>query len=62
MADILSLSRARKAKTAAGERASAAANRLKHGRTKAESAQQAAERTRQQTRLSQARRAPASDR
>ena len=62
MAAILSLSRARKTKTAATERATAAANRLKHGRTKAESAQQAAERTLQQTRLTQARREPESDR
>jgi hypothetical protein len=42
MADILSLSKARKAKAKAGKDASAEANRLKFGRTKAEKAEAAA--------------------
>lgn len=42
MADILSFSRARKAKAKAGKEAAAQANRLKFGRTKAEKAEAAA--------------------
>lgn len=44
MADILSLSRARKAKQRSDKEAHAEANRLKFGRTKAEKAQDRAER------------------
>jgi hypothetical protein len=42
VADILSLSRARKAKAKAGKQTAAQANRLKFGRTKAEKAEAAA--------------------
>ncbi len=62
MADILSLSRARKAKTRAAERASAAANRLSHGRSKAESAHDAALRALDGSRLDQIRREREDDR
>lgn len=43
MADIVSLSKARKAKARADKDATAAANRLSFGRTKAEKAKAAAE-------------------
>lgn len=46
MADILSLSKARKAKARAQKEAAAAENRLKFGRTKDEKAQAALERER----------------
>jgi hypothetical protein len=36
MGEIVNLNRARKARAKAGEQAEAAANRVKHGRTKAE--------------------------
>ncbi|HWA17524.1 MAG TPA: DUF4169 family protein [Devosia sp.] len=42
MADILSLSKARKSKARADKDAAAEANRLKYGRTKAEKAKDAA--------------------
>jgi Domain of unknown function (DUF4169) len=45
MADILSLSRARKAKNRVEKDATAAANRAKFGRTKAEKAKAAAEKS-----------------
>jgi hypothetical protein len=43
MADILSLSKARKSKARTAKEASAAANRLSFGRTKAQKARDAAE-------------------
>lgn len=43
MADIINLSRARKGKQRAADRAVAAENRARHGRTKAEKAREAAE-------------------
>lgn len=43
MADILSLSKARKARTRAQKQARAAENRVKFGRTKAEKQREAAE-------------------
>ena len=46
MADILSLSKARKAKVRAKKDAAAEANRAKFGRTKAEKLQDAAEKAR----------------
>jgi hypothetical protein len=45
MADIFSLSKARKAKARAGKEAAAAANRLSFGRTKAEKARDKADKT-----------------
>ena len=45
LADILSLSKARKAKARAGKDAQAAENRVKFGRTKAEKAKAAAEKS-----------------
>lgn len=45
MADILSLSKARKTRARAEKDATAEANRLKHGRTKAEKAKDAAEKS-----------------
>lgn len=45
MADILSLSKARKAKARAGKEAAAAENRVKFGRTKAEKLADDARRT-----------------
>ena len=45
MADILSLSKARKTKARAAKEAAAAENRVKFGRTKAEKALEAAEKT-----------------
>jgi hypothetical protein len=45
MADILSLSKARKAKARADKEGLAEANRLKHGRTKAEKAKDKAARS-----------------
>ena len=45
MADILSLSKARKAKARADKDATAAENRVKFGRTKAEKAKAAAEKS-----------------
>jgi hypothetical protein len=45
MAEIVNLNRAKKAKARAGKEASAAENRVKFGRTKAEKAKDAAEKT-----------------
>jgi hypothetical protein len=45
MPDILSLSKARKAKARADKDATAAANRVKFGRTRAEKAREAAEKS-----------------
>ncbi len=45
MADLINFNRARKAKAKAGKEALAAENRVKFGRSKAEKAKEAAERT-----------------
>ena len=56
MAEIVNLNRARKAKARAEREAQAAANRTKHGRTKAEKANDRAETTRMQSLLDGAKR------
>jgi len=45
MAEVVNLNRARKAKAAAGKAALAAENRVKFGRTKAEKAKEAAQKS-----------------
>jgi Domain of unknown function (DUF4169) len=59
MADILNLNRARKAKARAEAEAQAAANRAKHGRSKAEKANDRREEERRQALLDGARLPPA---
>lgn len=61
MADLVNLNRARKARATAQRQAEAAANRARHGRTKAEKAGQAAEAARRQAALDGARRTPPED-
>ena len=51
MADILSLSKARKAKARSARDATASENRVKFGRTKADKQREAAEKALTQTRL-----------
>ncbi len=55
MAEIVNLRQARKAKVREAAAAAADANRLKHGRTKAEKAGQKAESNRSEKQLDQAR-------
>jgi hypothetical protein len=59
MAEIVNLNRARKAKAKAGREATAAANRVKHGRTGAEKANDRAAEARRTALLDGARREPA---
>ena len=56
MADILSLSKARKAKARVEKEATAAQNRVKFGRTKADKQREAAEQALTQKRLDEAKR------
>lgn len=58
MNDLVNLNRAREAKARAGREAQAAANRVKHGRTKAEKLAAKAEAERAARRLDQTRREP----
>jgi len=58
MAEIINLRRARKARDRAASEAEAAANRLSHGRSKAEKQATRAERERQERSLDGARRDP----
>lgn len=58
MGEVLNLNKARKARARADKAAAAAANRIAHGRTKAERASDAAEAARHAAQLDGARRDP----